>query len=256
MTNPRNIDWLALRRIARYLAGKPRMVYRFAWQASGELTTYVDTDFGGCLETRRSTSGGCILYGTHLVRHWSTTQKVLALSSGEAELYGVVKGASEALGLQSFAADLGITAAIIIKTDSSAAIGICSRAGIGRVRHLATGQLWVQERLRAGAFRLFKHPGEANPSDICTKHVPSELLVRHLPTIGSYVELGRPDCAPMVTEKRGLQMLVMAHGRDGLVGDPVAVTHSPRVAGSAKGISEVTSPWLGTPRPPVKCTTA
>ena len=30
----------------------------------------------------------------------------------------------------------------------AAAIGICRRTGIGRVRHLAVGQLWVQERLR------------------------------------------------------------------------------------------------------------
>ena len=46
--------------------------------------------------------------------------------------------------------------------DSSAAIGICKRTGIGKVRHLATGQLWVQERLRAGAFQLFKVLGQEN----------------------------------------------------------------------------------------------
>ena len=79
------------------------------------------------------------------------------MSSGEAELYGVVKGASEALGMQSIAADLGIDATVHVRTDSSAAVGICARTGIGRVRHLATGQLWVQERIRNHAFKLFKH---------------------------------------------------------------------------------------------------
>ena len=140
MTNPRNVDMADLRRIARYLIGKPRVVYRYPWQEAGPILAYVDTDFAGCLETRRSTSGGCLLYGTHVVKHWSTTQKTLALSSGEAELYGVVKGASEALGLQSLAADLGIVAPVHVKTDSSAAVGICNRTGIGKVRHLATGQ--------------------------------------------------------------------------------------------------------------------
>ena len=144
-----------------------------------------------------------MLYGTHLIKHWSSTQKTLALSSGEAELYGVVKGASEALGLQSLASDMGIDAPVQIKTDSSAAIGICTRTGIGRVRHLATGQLWVQEKIRNRSMRLFKHPGADNPGDICTKHVPSELLNRHLPSIGNKYEMGRADCAPDITEKRG-----------------------------------------------------
>ena len=115
----------------------------------------------------------------------------------------MVKGASEALGMQSVAADLGINTPVLIKTDSSAAIGICTRTGIGRVRHLATGQLWVQEKIRNHAFRLFKHPGAENPGDICTKHVPAELLRTHLPTVSAGHETGRAACAPEITEKRG-----------------------------------------------------
>ena len=53
----------------------------------------------------------------------------------------MVKAASEALGLQSVAEDLGILLRIALCTDSSAAVGICRRAGIGRVGHLAVGQL-------------------------------------------------------------------------------------------------------------------
>ena len=115
----------------------------------------------------------------------------------------MVKGASEALGLQSLAADLGISAPVHVKTDSSAAVGICNRTGIGKVRHLATGQLWVQEKIRNGHIRLFKHPGADNPGDICTKHVPSELLRRHFPSIGTHAESGRAPGAPEITEKRG-----------------------------------------------------
>ena len=60
--------------------------------------------------------------------------KVVTLSSGEAELYGVVKGATEALGLRSLAQDLGIgTLEIHLHADSSAAIGICNRSGIGKL---------------------------------------------------------------------------------------------------------------------------
>ena len=83
--------------------------------------------------------------GEHVIKHWSSTQKVVALSSGEAELAGIVKGSAEGIGLQSVAADLGLDLGLKVFADSSAAIGICRRTGIGRVRHLAVGQLWVQE---------------------------------------------------------------------------------------------------------------
>ena len=159
---------------------------------------FTDTDFAGCRASRRSTSGGCALRGTHLLKHWSLTQKVVTLSSGEAELAGVVRGASEGCGLQSLAADLGITLKFSIHADSSAAIGICRRSGIGRVRHLAVSQLWVQERLRAGSFTLHKVAGDENPADILTKVVARTLLDRHLGRMAMLREAGRASSAPLV----------------------------------------------------------
>ena len=54
------------------------------------INAYVDTDFAGGKATRRSTSGGVALYGSHTVKHWSTTQTSVCLSSGEAELRALV----------------------------------------------------------------------------------------------------------------------------------------------------------------------
>eukprot|EP00969_Alexandrium_andersonii_P181614 8026262-Alexandrium_andersonii.AAC.1 len=64
-----------------------------------------------------------------MIKHWSTTQKTIALSSGEAELAGIVKGSAEGLGLVSVARDLGIDTGLRVCADSSAAIGICRRSG-------------------------------------------------------------------------------------------------------------------------------
>ena len=199
MKEPSKLDRVALRRLVQYLAGSPRLVYMFAWQAAADLQVFTDTDFAGCRASRRSTSGGCAMRGSHLVKHWAVTQKVITLSSGEAELAGVVRGASEACGLQSLAADLGVDLKIGIHADSSAAIGICRRSGIGRVRHLAVSQLWVQERLRAGDFTLHKVAGDCNPADILTKAVARALLDQHLSRISVIREAGRAASAPQVT---------------------------------------------------------
>ena len=137
--------------------------------------------------------------GLHLIKHYSRTQKVVTLSSAEAELGGVVHGASEGLGSQSIALDLGIVADLLLLADSSAAIGICQRSGIGRVRHLAVGQLWVQERIREKTLRLDKVAGAANPADIGTKHLGAEVMRRCMALAGLVPREGRSSAAPALT---------------------------------------------------------
>ena len=180
-TAPRQSHHRALVRLVRYLEEWRWLAYKFEWQdEEHDLTCWIDTDFAGCKTTRRSTAGGMILLGRHLLKHWSSTQKTISLSSGEAEFGGIVRGASEALGMQSLAAELGLQTTVALKADAAAAIGICRRAGIGRIRHLAVCQLWVQDKLREGAFRLLKTPGTENCADILTKHVPTEILRKHM----------------------------------------------------------------------------
>ena len=55
------------------------------------IDTYSDTDWAACPKTRKSTSGGCFLIDTHLIKSWSSTQVSVSLGSGESEFYGLVK---------------------------------------------------------------------------------------------------------------------------------------------------------------------
>ena len=72
----------------------------YEWQDHpGELTGYTDSDWAGCKLTRRSTSGGVILHGSHLLLHYSRTQAGVALSSAEAELNAALKMDCEILGI-------------------------------------------------------------------------------------------------------------------------------------------------------------
>ena len=71
------------------------------------LRVYSDSDWAGCLRTRKSTSGGVVTLGGMAIKHWSSTQSTQALSVGEAEYTALVKAATEALGMQALARDLG-----------------------------------------------------------------------------------------------------------------------------------------------------
>ena len=131
----------------------------------------------------------------------STTQTTIALSSGEAELGGICRGASIALGLQSLARDLGIELKVQMFTDATAAFGICRRRGLGRIRHLHVADLWVQDRLKRGYFSLTKVAGSDNPADILTKHVSRDIMLKHMKNMGLMVEEGRAGSAPTLRHK-------------------------------------------------------
>ena len=104
------------------------------------------------------------MVGTHLIKSWSSTQSLIALSSGEAEFYGVVKAAGTGLGYQALLTELGIHLPLRVWTDSTASIGICGRQGLGKLRHIDTQALWIQQRVRDGSFELRKVKGTENPA--------------------------------------------------------------------------------------------
>ena len=144
MSKPTKLGTVNLQRMCRYLNGKRRLVFEYPFQSADRVECYSDTDWAGCVRTRKSTSGGCLMLGSHVLKTWSSTQPTVSLSSGEAEFYGVVKAAGLSLGLQSLLRDLGHDIPVRVWTDSSAAIGICGRQGLGKLRHIATHTLWVQ----------------------------------------------------------------------------------------------------------------
>ena len=123
-------------------------------------------------------------------------QSVIALSSGEAEYYGMVKGASVGLGMQSVLRDFEINVKLTLKSDASAAIAIASRRGLGKVRLIEVCQLWLQEKARSGEVKVVKVGTDENVADSLTKYVSSEILKKHMRETGQLAREGRHRLAP------------------------------------------------------------
>ena len=66
-----------------------------------------------------------------MLKTYCKQQKVIALSSAEAELYAMVAASAEALAISAYARDLGMNLECEMYCDSAAALGITNRAGIG-----------------------------------------------------------------------------------------------------------------------------
>ena len=199
MSKPTVSAWSALKRLVRYLVGLPRLVFKYPDQVVASVDAYADTDWAGCTRTRKSTSGGCVMLGAHALKTWSSTQSSVALSSGEAEFNGVIRAAGIGLGYQSLLEDLGVRVPLRVWTDSTAAIGICSRQGLGKLRHLDTHMLWVQQAVRSRRIDLRKIAGEENPADLFTKHLVSrDKVAQMVRLMGCAYMDGRAASAPQI----------------------------------------------------------
>ena len=122
------------------------MAQKFEWQRMpNSIHVYSDSDNAGCRRTRKSTSGIAIMIGKHCLTTRCKNQSVIALSSGEAELYAAVLGCSMGIGVRQMYEDLGVALKVRVYMDATAGIAMLNRQGLGTVKHVATQYLWIQE---------------------------------------------------------------------------------------------------------------
>ncbi|MDA8582757.1 reverse transcriptase domain-containing protein [bacterium] len=194
MSAPRVGDWKKLKRLGRYLVNEPRVITKYEWQKKvGVIKGYSDSDWAGCRATAKSTSGGAVMAGSHLLKSWSTTQKSIALSSGEAELIALVKCSTEIIGMLQMLQDWGEMCEGELFVDSTAALGVVGRRGCGRMRHVRVGNLWLQERREEGDLKFEKILGTENPADLMTKLVAPTLRRKHCEKMGLESKDGRAN---------------------------------------------------------------
>ena len=132
---------------------------------------------------QHSITGGLLLLDGVNVSSWARTQKAIATSSGESELYAMSAGAA-ALGLRELLTDIGLPATIRLRCDSTAAMGAATRQGLGRMKHVQVRDLALQQWIADGRLTLQKVASSANAADLLTKHVSQNVLQSLVPKLG------------------------------------------------------------------------
>ena len=134
-----------------------------------EVTTFTDSDWAGCKETRKSSSAGVVMLGEHALKAYTRKQKIIARSSAEAELYAAALGASESKGIVSLLRDLGYEKKPVLAIDAKATEHILHRQGIGKLKHIDVAYLWIQDEIRSHRLRVRRVRSEDNVADLGTK---------------------------------------------------------------------------------------
>ena len=95
--------------------------------------------------------------------------------------------------------DAGVHMPLRVWTDSESAMGTAGRQGLGKLRHLETHTLWLQEKVRTGAIKVRNVSGEVNPADLFTKYLPSGVKIAQLVKLfGCEYREGRSAAAPLL----------------------------------------------------------
>ena len=84
--------------------------------------------------------------------------------------------------------------------DATAAIGVAQRVALGKLRHLDTQSLWLQEAVRDKRVGLSKVHGPFVPADLMTKHVDHVAQIRLLSLMGVETRMDRAESAPETGE--------------------------------------------------------
>lgn len=143
-----------------------------------EIQAYTDADWACNPNERRSTSGYFALVGGNLVTWRSKKQKVVSLSSAEAEFRGIVKGIAEVLWLRKLLTEMGFPPknACRLMCDNKAAISISEYpVQHDRTKHVEVDRHFIKEKLEEEIICLPYTRAEDQLADILTKAVPNRV---------------------------------------------------------------------------------
>ena len=179
MHNPRVEHMNALKRILRYLQGTLSFGLHLYPSSFHTLISYSDADWGGCPDTRRSTSGYCVFLGDNLVSWSSKRQPTLSRSSAEAEYRGVANVVSDSCWIRNLLLELHcpIRKATLVHCDNVSAIYLSGNpVQHQRTKHIEMDIHFVREKVAKGEVRVLHVPSRYQIADIFTKGLPRVLF--------------------------------------------------------------------------------
>jgi hypothetical protein len=170
--NPGIEHWNALMHVIGYI--KNTIDYGLTYSREGDITpgAFADADYGGCRDTRRSTSGYVFSMAGGPVTWSSKRQATVALSSVEAEYVAISRCGQQMVWMQSWLDEIAIEHEMpgVIKGDSRGAIALTKNTkDHGKIKHIDIRHHYIRELVRSGKVTLEQVPSAENLADIFTK---------------------------------------------------------------------------------------
>ncbi|XP_019154279.1 PREDICTED: uncharacterized protein LOC109150751 [Ipomoea nil] len=186
---PTDVHLAAAHRILRYIKKSPGQGLFYPANNSLQLNTFSDSDWGSCLETRKSITGFCVFLGSALVSWKSKKQATVSRSSSEAEYRALAATVCEiqwiTFLLRDLQAQLNKPAALFC--DNKSAIAIAENHVFHeRTKHLDIDCHIVREKISQGLVKLLSVSSAAQVADGFTKALPISLFQTFISKMGTH----------------------------------------------------------------------
>ncbi|CAL1408191.1 unnamed protein product [Linum trigynum] len=176
MSNPCVDHLAAVHRILRYLQGTKDVGILFSSSGITRLRAFSDSDYAGCVDTRRSTTGWCVQFGDSFVSWRCKKQDKVSKSSTEAEYRAMSDVTSELVWMRRLLADFGVSCPIPMElmVDNTSAIRIAANPVLhDRTKHIEIHVHYVRDMVRDGTVTLHYIHTEDQVADLFTKSFSS-----------------------------------------------------------------------------------
>lgn len=180
MHAPTVTDFGLLKRVLRYLKGTMEHGLRIMKSADLSLMAYCDSDWGGCQETKRSTTGFCTILGSNLVSWSAKRQDTVSRSSTEAEYRALAETAQEITWISQLLRDLNVSQdrATLLLCDNLSAVYLSTNPALHKKsKHFDRDWHYIREQVALGLIETRHIPAELQVADIFTKPLPRKEFV-------------------------------------------------------------------------------
>jgi hypothetical protein len=174
--NPTMEDWINIEKIFKYLKGTENYGIKFSKNSS--LKIFVDADYAGDIDTRKSTSGFLMMMGDAPTSWYSKLQHCVATSTAESEYYSVSECAKHSLWYMNLLNELNINLNyVIINVDNKATIYNCQNHSINaKSKHIDIKYHHIRDLVKKDKIRLKYIKSENNLADGFTKYLNNSLM--------------------------------------------------------------------------------
>jgi len=190
MHNPGKKHWNAVKWIFRYLKGTSHvgLVFDKKMATTDNVVGYVDSDYAGDLDRRRSLSGYIFTLCNSAISWKATLQSIVALSTTEAEYISATEGMKEAIWLRGLVNELGLTQKVLtVFCDSQSVIHLTKNNRYhDKTKHINIKHHFIRDVVVVGEIMVEKIDTSENPADMLTKPLPVTKFKHCLDLVGLY----------------------------------------------------------------------
>ncbi|KAH9793735.1 hypothetical protein KPL71_004641 [Citrus sinensis] len=189
LNNPGMDNWKAAKRVMRYLQRTNEYMLTYKRSDQLEIIGYSDSDFAGCQDSRRSTSGYIYMLAGGAISWRSAKQTLVASSTMAAKFVACYEASNQGIWLRNFVTGLRILEGVerplkIFCDNKSAVLYSNNNRSSTKSKHIEIKFLVVKERVQSGQISIEHIGTNSMIADLLTKGLPSKVFHGHTAHMG------------------------------------------------------------------------